>query len=158
MRLAAALGLAMLAAQPASAQRDAGWDVRVADRVEVAAGQTAPLTIALAVDRGLTVSRDAGVIIDLAPDAGVAIKKRRLGRGDAVDPEADAPRFAAQVRGEAPGEHAVQLRVRFWLCRTKTCRPIDVRRSATVVVSAASPRTDAGIDARPAPGPAARPR
>jgi len=148
------LGLAMLVCTPAQAQRDPGWDLRVAERVEVAAGQAAPLAIALAVDRGLAVSRDAAVIVDLAPDAGVTVKKRRLGRGDAVDPEADAPRFAAQVRGEAPGEHAVRLRVRFWLCRTRTCRPIDVRRVATVVVTApasgaASPGIDAGIDAPP---------
>src|SRR5215831_15526714 len=96
----------------------------------------APVTIALAVDRGLTVSRDAAVIIDLAPDAGATVKKRRLGRGDAVDPEADAPRFAASVHGDSPGEHAVRLRVRFWLCRSRTCRPIDVRRVATVAVTA----------------------
>jgi len=134
---------------PARAQRDAGWDVRVAERVEVALGQAAPLAIAVAVDRGLTVSRDAGVIVDLVPDEGVTVKKRRLGRGDAVDPEADAPRFAAPVRGDSPGEHEVRLRVRFWLCRTRTCRPIDVRRATTVSVVAATPGKDAGIDAGP---------
>jgi hypothetical protein len=145
----------MLVCAPAEAQRDAGWDVRVAERIEVAPGATAPLAIALAVDRGLTVSRDAAVIIDLAPDPGVGVKKRRLGRGDAVDPEADAPRFAAIVRGEAPGEHAVRLHVRFWLCRTRTCRPIDVRRVTTVSVAAPgaapgaapSPGATTGIDA-----------
>jgi len=131
----------------ARAQRDAGWDVRVAERVEVALGQVAPLAIAVAVDRGFTVSRDAGVIVDLAPDEGITVKKRRLGRGDAVDPEADAPRFAPPVRGDSPGEHQVRLHVRFWLCRTRTCRPIDVRRVTTVSVVAASPGKDAGIDA-----------
>ncbi|HEX7840160.1 MAG TPA: hypothetical protein VF469_21935 [Kofleriaceae bacterium] len=144
-----ALGLAMLVCAPAQAQRDAGWDVRVAERVEVALGQTAPLAIAVAVDRGLAVSKDAAVIVDLAPDGGVTVKKRRLGRGDAVDPEADAPRFAAPVRGDAPGDHEVRLRVRFWLCREKTCRPIDVRRVTTVAVAAASLGNDAGIDAGP---------
>jgi hypothetical protein len=128
------LGLAIGVCAPARAQRDAGWDVRVAERIEVALGQVAPLAIAVAVDRGLTVGRDAAVIVDLAPDEGVTVKKRRLGRGDAVDPEADAPRFAAPVRGDAAGEHAVRLHVRFWLCRSRTCRPIDVRRVATVVV------------------------
>ncbi len=139
------LALLLLVAAPASAQREPGWDVRVADRVEVAAGATVPLTIALAVDRGLTVSKDAAVIVDLAPDPGIFVKKKRLGRGDAVDPEADAPRFAINVRGDAPGDHVVRIRVRFWLCSTRTCRPIDVRRTATVVVAAAPTGADAGI-------------
>jgi hypothetical protein len=126
-------------ARPAEAQRELGWDLRVSERVEVAAGATAPLTIALAVDRGLVVSKDAAVIIDLVPEAGIAVKKKRLGRGDAVDPEADAPRFAVPVRADAAGDHVMRLRVRFWLCGTRSCRPIDVRRTATVAVSAASP-------------------
>lgn len=142
-------GLAMVVCAPARAQGDAGWDVRVAERLEVALGATAPLAIAVAVDRGLTVGRDAAVIVDLAPDEGITVKKRRLGRGDAVDPEADAPRFAAPVRGDSPGDHAVRLRVRFWLCRSRTCRPIDVRRVATVSVVSISPGNNAGIDAGP---------
>jgi hypothetical protein len=135
----------------ADAPRELGWDLRVAERVEVAAGQAAPLTIALAVDRGLTVSRDAAVIIDLAPEAGVTVKKKRLGRGDAVDPEADAPRFAVNVRGDTPGDHVVRLRVRFWLCGTRSCRPIDVRRVTTIAVTGVTPSINAGFDARPTP-------
>jgi len=138
-RLLRWIALALLVGTPAEAERDPGWDVRVAERVEVAAGQAAPLTIALAVDRGLTVSKDAAVIIDLVPDAGLTVKKKRLGRGDAVDPEADAPRFAVSVRGDAPGDHVVRLHVRFWLCGTKSCWPIDVRRATTVAVAAATP-------------------
>ena len=145
-RLACGFGLAMQLCAPAEAQRDAGWEVRIADRLEVAVGASAPLTIALAVDRGLTVSKDAAVIIDLAPEPGVTVKKRRLGRGDAVDPEADAPRFAAAVRGDSPGEHTVRLHVRFWLCRSRTCRPIEVRRVATVAVAAEIPSHSTGFD------------
>jgi hypothetical protein len=139
-------GLAALG-WPAEAQREPGWDLRVSERVEVAPGASAPLTIALAVDRGLAVSKDAAVIIDLAPEAGIAVKKKRLGRSDAVDPEADAPRFAVPVRADAPGDHVMRLRVRFWLCGTRSCRPIDVRRTATVSVTVASVSIDAGVDA-----------
>jgi hypothetical protein len=143
--------LVLLVGAPAGAQRQPGWDLRVAERVELAAGATGSLTIALAVDRGLTVSRDAAVIVDLAPDPGLTVKKRRLGRGDAVDPEADAPRFAVGVRGDTPGDHLVRLHVRFWLCGTRSCWPIDVRRVATVGVAGAvvTPLIDAGIP----PGP-----
>lgn len=137
---------------PAAAQRDLGYDVRIAERVDVAAGQTASLTVTIAVDRGLSVSRDAPVILDLVPGPGVVIKKRRLGRGDAVDPEADAPRFAVPVRGEAAGEHVVPVHLRFWLCRTRICRPIDVRRTAAVVVTGETPSGDAGVGAAPGPG------
>lgn len=128
--------VALLVASPAAAQREPGWDVRVAERVELAGGATGPLSVAIAVDRGLTVSRDAPVIVDVAPDAGVTAKKRRLGRGDAVDPDADAPRFAVALRGDAAGEHKVAVRVRFWLCGGASCKPIDVRRSAVAAVSA----------------------
>ena len=137
--LAAALGA------PAVAQGDPGWDVRVPERIDVAVGQAAPLSIAIAVDRGLTVSKDAAVILDLALDAGASVKKRRLGRGDAMDPDADAPRFVVPVRGDDPGDHAVRLHLRFWLCGARACRPIDVRRTATISVAAQTPKPDAGI-------------
>jgi hypothetical protein len=149
-RLALWCGLVLLVCTPAAAQRAPGCpgcEVRVAERVELAVGATAALTIAIAVDRGLTVSKDAAVIIDLAPEPGVTVKKRRLGRGDAVDPEADAPRFAVGLRGDAPGEHVVRLHVRFWLCGTRSCRPVDVQRAATIAVGALTPPVDAGIDA-----------
>jgi len=148
-RLVRWFALAFLVAAPADAQRELGWDLRVAERVEVVAGQAAPLAVALAVDRGLTVSKDAAVIIDLDSDAGVTIKKKRLGRGDAVDPEADAPRFAITVRGDTPGDHVVRLHVRFWLCGTRSCRPIDVRRVTTIAIAGVTTGINAGIDFAP---------
>ena len=141
----------LVVSRPAQAQREAAWELRVAERIELAVGEAAPLTISLAVDRRLAVSRDAAVIVDVDPDAGVAVKKRRLGRHDAVDPEADAPRFAVGLRGDAPGEHRVRLRVRFGLCGTRSCWPVDVRRVATAVVRPAAPGRDAGVEPAPPP-------
>jgi hypothetical protein len=93
------------------------------------------------------------VILDLAPEGAVTVKKRRLGRSDAVDPEADALRFAVPLRADAPGDFALKLHLRFWLCGTKVCKPIDARRSVTVAVTtpapAAAPPVDAGVDAPP---------
>lgn len=139
-------------AQVPIAQRQPGWEVRISDRVELAPGASGVIPISIAVDRGLTVSRDAQVIVDLTPEPGLTFKRRRLGRSEAVDPEADAPRFAVAVRGDALGEHTVKLRIRFWLCGGKSCRPIDVHRTAIVVVAAppappapAAP-ADAGVD------------
>ena len=140
----------------ADAQRAPTWELRIPDRIEVAVGATAVLPIAIAVDRGLTVSKDAPVIVALAAPPGVAIKKRRLGRADAVDPEADAPRFAVPIKGDSAGEHVVKLHLKLWLCGGKACRPLEIRRQATIVVATpAPPPPDAGVDAAP---PRHRPR
>jgi hypothetical protein len=80
----------------------------------------------------LAISKDGGLVIDLMPETGVSIRKRRLGRGDAADPEADAPRFAVPVHADAAGDHAIRVHVRFWVCGTHVCRPVDVRRTVTV--------------------------
>jgi hypothetical protein len=137
--LLAVAGLALLVApSPAHAQRQPGWDIRVPERVEVAAGGSATVTIAIAVDRGLVVSKDASIIIDLAPEAPLTVKRKRLGRNDAVDPEADAPRFAVAVRATSPdatGERALEIRIRLWVCGGKVCKPLDEKRRVTVVVT-----------------------
>lgn len=138
MRARAVIAVMTAAAgAPATARADTGWEVRIPDKLEIAAGATATLPIAIAVDRGLTISRDAGLIVDLAPEAGVIIKRRRLARTEAVDPEADAPRFAVPLRAETAGAHVVTVRVRFWLCGGRVCRPIDQKRSVAVTVTPA---------------------
>ncbi len=129
MKLALAL---LLMAAPAFA--DTGWELRVPERIELAAGASGTLPIAIAVDRGLAISKDAAVIIDLAPEGGVTVKRRRLGRTDAVDPDADEPRFAVPIHADAPGDFAVRLHVRFWVCAARTCKPVEARRSVAVAV------------------------
>lgn len=123
----------------ASAQRDTGWEVRIPEKVEVALGETAQLAISIAVDRGFTISKDAQVILDVVAAAGVTTRKPRLGRPDAVDPEADAPRFAVPLKPVAAGEHVVKIRLRMWLCGGRSCRPLDVKRQATIVVTGQKP-------------------
>jgi hypothetical protein len=153
--------LALLIGARAEAQREPGWEVRVPERVEIALGESGVLPIAIAVDRGLTVSRDAPVIVDVVLPAGVTTRKTRLGRADAVDPGADAPRFAMAVKATAAGEHVVALRLRMWLCGGRACKPLDVRRKATIAVASpepappAAPSPDAGV-APDAPGKSRR--
>ncbi|MGE0546021.1 MAG: hypothetical protein AB7O24_14240 [Kofleriaceae bacterium] len=137
MSRAAALALivgfvAIIGGSRVHAQRPPGWEVRVPEQLEIAVGAAGQLEIALAVDRGLAVSKDGSVIIDLTPDAAITIKKRRLGRSDAVDPGADAPRFAIPVRAQPTGDYSLKLRVRFWLCGAHACRPIDTQRIVKV--------------------------
>ncbi len=113
-----------------------GWELRVPERVEMQVGSAGTLPISIAVDRGQSISKDGGLILDLAPD-GVAVKKKRLSRADAVDPDADEPRFAVPLRAEAAGDFTVKLHLRFWLCGQKVCKPIDARR--TIAVAATPP-------------------
>ena len=148
---AALLGLLVVLGARAEAQRAPTWELRVPERIDVALGASGVLPVAIAVDRGLTVSKDAPVIVALAPAVGVTIKKRRLGRPDAVDPEADAPRFAIPVRGDTTGEHVVKLHLKLWLCGGKICKPLDIRRQTTIVVAAPTALVDAGTDARHRP-------
>lgn len=138
MRAAVLLAIALFVAR-ADAQRDTGWDLRIPERIEVVLGESGTLPITFTLDRGRTISKDAGITIDLAPEGSVQIKKRRLGRADAVDPEADAPRFAVPVRAETAGDFAVKVHVRFWLCGTKVCRPVEARRRVIVAVTAPPP-------------------
>jgi hypothetical protein len=126
--------LLLLLAAPAAAQPAAGWELHVPERVELTSGGTGTLPIELAIDRGQTVSKDAGLVLDVAPEGGVSVKRRRLTRVDAVDPDADAPRFAVPLRAEATGDFTLKLHLRFWLCGSKVCRPIDARRTVTVSV------------------------
>lgn len=148
----AALVAAALVFARADAQ-NVGWDLRIPDRIELVAGASGALPITITVDRGRTISKDAGITLDLAPEGALQVKKRRLGRADAVDPEADAPRFAVPLRADNPGDFALAVHLRFWLCGSKVCRPIEARRRVTIAVLAPSPPpappVDAGIDAPP---------
>jgi hypothetical protein len=142
-------------ARSAEAQRTPGWALEVPERVELVAGTTGTsgtLPITLSVDRGQSISKDAGIIIDLAPDSAIAIKRKRLGRGDAVDPGADSPRFSVALRSDNAGDFTMRVRVRFWLCGTRVCKPIDTRRNVAVAVTAPAP-----APAAPAPPAAGAP-
>jgi len=129
-----ALALLLVAS---TAYAEAGWELRVPERVDMQVGSGGSLPIAIAVDRGQSISKDGGMILDLATD-GVSIKKKRLSRADAVDPDADAPRFAVPIRAEAAGDFTIKLHLRFWLCGQKVCKPIDARRTIAVAATAAA--------------------
>jgi len=126
--------LVVLLVGTASAQ-DQGFEVKVPDKLDAVVGEPATLPITIAVDRGLVISKDAPVILDVAASGGVSTRKPRLGRPDAVDPEADAPRFAVTLKISGPGEHVVKVRLRMWLCGGRSCRPLDVRRTTVVVAN-----------------------
>ncbi len=132
----------VLAASPAAAEQ---WELRIPERVELVAGAPGALPIAIAVDRGLKISKDAAIILDLAPDSAIGVKRRRLGRAEAVDPGADAPRFSVALRADTAGDFAVRVRLRFWLCGSRVCHPVEARRNVVISVTTPAPA--------PAPNP-----
>lgn len=137
MRLAVAL---LFVASYAHAQpAQPGWEINVPEKVEVVKGGIASVPITIAVDRGLSVSKSGPVLIDLSADSGLYIKKRRIGRPDAVDPEADVPRFVVPVRADQAGELVVRLRIRLWLCGAKVCRPVDLKKQTTILATTPPP-------------------
>jgi hypothetical protein len=138
------LGLVLALGLELSAHADpsAGFELHVPERVELRAGESGTLSLSISIDRGRAISKDANLILDLAPDGALSVKRRRLGRGDAVDPDADEPRFAIPLRAGSPGDFAIKLHLRFWLCGGKVCRPIDARRTIVVAVAVA-PAPDA---------------
>jgi hypothetical protein len=127
------LALVLLFTATASAE---SWDIKIPERVEMTTTAGGTLPINIVVDRGMSLSKDASIVIDLAPEPGVTVKRRRLGRTDAVDPEADAPRFSVPLRADNPGDFALRVRLRFWLCGQKVCKPVDAKRTVTVAVTA----------------------
>lgn len=133
---ALAAAVVLFAGAAAAAQPGPGWELRIPERVELTAGTSGTLPIALAVDRGLSISKDAGIVIDLAPEAAVSVKKRRLGRNDAVDPDADAPRFAVALHADRAGDFTLKVKLRFWVCGSKVCRPVEARRTVAIAVAA----------------------
>lgn len=132
MKPAVVLAL-VLAVSPARAER---WELKIPERLELVAGAGGALPIAVTIDRGLRISKDAAIIVDLAPDAAIGIKRRRLGRADAVDPDADAPRFSVALRADTPGDFAMRVRIRLWLCGSRVCRPVEARRNVAISVTA----------------------
>ena len=128
-----ALIIIVLSARVAAAQDPVGYKLDVPEHLDFAVGDGS-LPITIQIERGQSISKDAGLTLDIAPDAGVVVKRRRLARTDAIDPDEDSPRFAIPVRGDAPGDFTVKLHLRFWLCGTKVCRPIDARRTVTIRV------------------------
>jgi hypothetical protein len=135
LRLVAALAVLVLAS-PARADR---WTLAIPERIELVARAGGALPIAIELERGQSVSKDAAVILDLAPDSAIAIKKRRLGRADAVDPDAPAPHFSVALRAETAGDFSVRVRLRFWVCGQHACRPVEARRNVAISVTAPAP-------------------
>lgn len=140
----AGLGLAAVGL-PAVADDDGeGYRLRVSRRVDVGPGQERAVSLTVLPKTGFSISKDGPIAVRLAPSEGLEVRRDRYERVNAADPGAEAPRFEMWVRAGSVGRHRLGVGIRFWLCRKRTCRPIE--RELEVAVVAAEPAPDAGPD------------
>lgn len=138
------LAWALVGCAPAAADVvTADHQISVPESVAAEPGVATSVSLTVAAKPGYTISRDGPLIIDIAGD-GLTLPKRRYRRSDAADARAADPRFDIKLTAPNPGDHALAIDARFWICRRRTCRPI--RENLTVAIKAAPkpPPTDAG--------------
>lgn len=158
--LAAVIGLAVglcagvgLGIRDARGDDEATWAIELDERVQLQPGKAAPVKLTLR-GRGRHSVARSGLLVDLKPARGLGVRQRRYQRGDAVEAEASEPSFAIPVRGEALGEHALEVRVRFWVCAQKSCLPVDERRTVAIEVREPPPPAPQEPPSAPTPPPA----
>jgi hypothetical protein len=109
--------------------------------LDVQVGSTEVLELAVIPVDGFRVDLHGPVRITFqsGEEPRVAIKKPRLSRKDALDSQSEAPRFRVPLRGIRAGQERVSIRYRFWLCRSKICRPVRGKAVLTALVKEAPP-------------------
>jgi hypothetical protein len=120
-----------------------GFRLRVARSVDIEVGSERAVSLTILPKSGYVISRDGPVSLRSQPPPGLQLRRRHLRRKDAVDPGAEAPRFELRVRAKETGSFRLPVRVRFYVCRKKACRPIERKLEIGVTVPAAAP--DAGV-------------
>lgn len=132
--LAAAIAVALLATNAAGERSE--YEIKLGAVADIQVGSTGALALTISPLRDRRVSKDGPLSIDVLvdPPAGLKLPRSRLRLRDAVDPEAQAPRFEIPLEGERAGAYQLEIDVRFWICARRTCRPVRERRTAKVAV------------------------
>jgi hypothetical protein len=143
--LAAALATVLLAVAPPARAAGAvsGADAASTYRVvtdgssrTLKVGATGKVVVAIEPTvKGVHTNRDFPLRYKVEASPGLRVEKAELRRADAVDPNADNPRFEIPVTGGAPGAQQVTVQMRFAICSDTWCVPqartvsvpIDVR-------------------------------
>ncbi len=74
-------------------------------------------------EKGIHVNREFPLKYKVEPSAGLKVEKLEWKRGDAVDPNADNPRFEIPVVASAKGKQQVVVQMRFAICSDAWCVP-----------------------------------
>jgi hypothetical protein len=136
----AALALAALSALAASVARaDPAAEAAQSYRIETAgtttelpAGGAGTFVLAIVPAEKIHVHPQAPLRV-VVEARGLELAKRTLGRGDAVDPKAEGPRFEVPFVAPAAGGHELTARLQFFVCSDRWCvkQARDVRVAVT---------------------------
>jgi hypothetical protein len=74
-------------------------------------------------EKGIHVNREFPLKYRVEPSAGLRVTKTDLRRSDAVDPDAENPRFEIPVLALAKGAQQVAVQMRFAICSDAWCVP-----------------------------------
>jgi hypothetical protein len=131
--LVAALGPTPAAAADPAAEAAKGYSVEgSASPATVKVGEKGTLAIVIKPNVPTWhVDPRAPLKIRFTAPAGLKLERADLGRRDAADPKADAPRFETVFVAAAPGTQEVRAEVDFFLCSDTAC----VKQVRTVPVA-----------------------
>jgi len=74
-------------------------------------------------EKGIHVNREFPIKYRVEPSAGLKVEKIEWKRADAVDPNAENPRFEIPVVASAKGAQQVAVQMRFAICSDSWCAP-----------------------------------
>jgi hypothetical protein len=74
---------------------------------------------------GFRLGADTPVLVHVA-GTNVELGRKLYRRADAVDPRAEAPRFAIPFRAATAGAR-IDAKLTFYICKAARCRPVETR-------------------------------
>jgi hypothetical protein len=117
----AALALAAVLAAP---EADAAKTYRIAtdgSTAQLAVGATGKVVLAIEPLGNVHVHPQAPLKITVESSKGLRVEKAQLGRKDAVDPKAEAPRFEVPFSAVEAGKQEARAKVDFFVCSDQWC-------------------------------------
>jgi hypothetical protein len=145
----AAAGLLVLVFVVAEAA-GTGYRIKADSAVPLNPGESTTISLTIAADPGYAISVDGQlkVVLTATPKGSLRLKKSVYGRDDAADPRAESPRFDLKLSAtDNTGSHKLVVDANFWLCRKRTCRPVQEQLKIAIDVQTPPPPADAGVGA-----------
>jgi len=140
--------LVVLVVAAVAAADGEAYELRVPASIEVQPGVASTVSLTIAGTGTRTISKDGPVRIELSSPT-LKLPRTRYERRHAADPAAETPRFDLRFTAPAAGDHELALELRFWVCGTRTCRPVRATQTIAVQAAAPAPPPDAGVSASP---------
>ena len=114
--------------------------VKLAESDRANVNDNRSLSLTISPRPGHVISDEAPLLVELTVAQGtnesrpLELPRTRYRRRHAADARADAPRFDLRYRALLTGEHTLSVRMRFWVCDARSCRPVDERRAVQISI------------------------